>query len=142
MRACEPSFGGEGPAGHERVGHDGVGLDALSQAHEHARALATLGEEAGLAEGGGVARDVGLRLVQELGQLAHGQLLVVREGQEAQAHGLGEEPIELPPRAALAVRRGDHGQAYMSSCARMQVARNQAQKRGAQEALACGGECG
>ena len=68
-------------------------------------------QEARLAERGRVPRDVGLAFPEERRELPHGELLFTREGEQAQPHGLAEEPVELPAlaRPILGARlRGHH----------------------------------
>ena len=58
--------------------------------------------------------DLGLPLAQQLGQLAHAQLLRRGEREEARPHRIGEEAVQLPPRGrALRVQmaRLDQGHA-------------------------------
>jgi hypothetical protein len=51
-----------------------------------------------------MTRHVGLALSEQLRELPDRELLLCREGEEAKANRLGEEPVELPPLRRL---RGD-----------------------------------
>jgi hypothetical protein len=52
-----------------------------------------------------VARDVRLRLVEQLRELADGELLFGRQREQAQARGIAEQPVELPAFVAAGVVR-------------------------------------
>ena len=78
MRASVPSLLAQRATGRERVGDDRIGLELVRQAHQHARALLALGEQPELAQRRQVARDVGLALAQQLGELADRELFFGR----------------------------------------------------------------
>lgn len=99
----------ERATGVERVPDDGVRGDAVGQAHEGPAAVASHREQPRLPQRFGVARDVRLALVEELGELADRELLGAREGQQAQPDRLAEEPVQLPAARRSRVRDLDHG---------------------------------
>ena len=100
------------------------------EAEQRPRPLPARGEEPRVAQRRGVPRDLGLALAQQLGELAHAELLDRGEGEEARAHRVGEQAVELPPRARVPegragargrARRLDvfqqrHERRYMRSC--------------------------
>ena len=87
-----------GPA--QRRQDDGIVVGFRTQ--EDARAVPPLAEQAGIAQGLGLARDLRLTLPKQRGQLAHGQLLGVAQGEQAQAIFIAEETrLDLKATAGL-----------------------------------------
>src|SRR5262249_41015410 len=99
----------QGAARRDGVAHDCVAERLDRQAHERARALLALCQEARLPERRRVARYVRLRLAQKLTQLAQREPFPAGQCQEAQPKGVAQQPIKLP--AGVETRRGGvHGQ--------------------------------
>ena len=81
------------PAALQRILRHRIVADERPQ--QSPRALLAHRQEPHLLEGRGVARHVGLALPQKLGELADRQLFLGRQGEQAQAHRLGEHAIQL-----------------------------------------------
>ena len=64
---------------------------------EGAGALAAGLEEAEAPEGGGLLGDLGLGLIEDLGGLGDGELLLGAEGEEAEPPGVREGAVEIDP---------------------------------------------
>src|SRR5262249_15696322 len=62
------------------------------------RALTARREQPRVAQRGRMARDLGLALAKQLGQLAHTQLFLGREGEETRSHRVRQKTVQLPPR--------------------------------------------
>lgn len=128
VNAGEGSIGLAGEmAGAHGVRDDGVVRGVGGEAKEGPGTLLPGREEAGVAEGGGVAGNFGLTFVEKVGELADRELFGGGEGEEAEANRVREEPVKLAARVSRArvagapgAFRGGHEEAYMRSCEWMQ----------------------
>ena len=104
---AEAAFGlAHAPPRRERVRHHRVAGRHVRESNQGARALSAVVEQAGLPERRRVPGHVGLGLAEQLRELAHRQLFFGGEGQQPQADGIAEQPVELP--AGLAAGEGLH----------------------------------
>jgi hypothetical protein len=99
----------------QRVAQHRVARSPLGQPHERPVALAPYRHHPRLPQRPEVPRHIGLRLAQQLGQLAHRELLLRRERHQPQTRRLAQATVQLPARtragpiAAALAHRHHHG---------------------------------